>query len=72
MGLKEIAETIDKFLWGWPQIILLLGTHLFMSFKTGFIQKDTFKAIKLSFTKDPDAAPVKKSRHFFVTRRQFF
>ncbi len=55
MGLKEIAETIDKFLWGWPQIILLLGAHLFMSFKTGFIQKDTFKAIKLSFTKDPDA-----------------
>lgn len=55
MNLATVAETIDKILWGWPQIILLLGTHLFMSFKTGFIQKDIFKAIKLSITKDPDA-----------------
>ncbi len=33
----------------------MLGTHFFISFKTGFIQKDIFKAIKLSFTKDPDS-----------------
>lgn len=55
MNLNSITETIDKLLWGWPQIILLLGTHLFMSFKTGFIQKDIFKAIKLSVKKDPNA-----------------
>ncbi len=55
MNLEAITETIDKLLWGWPQIILLLGTHLFMSFRTGFIQKDIFKAIKLSVEKDPDA-----------------
>ena len=50
-----MIEQLDKILWGWPQIILLLGTHLFMTFKTGFVQKDIFKAIKLSVTKDPDA-----------------
>ena len=55
MNLEAITETIDKLLWGWPQIIILLGTHLFMSFRTGFIQKDIFKAIKLSVAKDPDA-----------------
>ena len=55
MNLLEVSEHIDKLLWGWPQIILLLGTHFFMSFKTGFIQKDIFRAIKLSLTKDPDA-----------------
>ncbi len=55
MNSATIIEQIDKLLWGWPQIILLLGTHLFMSFKTGFIQKDIFKAIKLSVTKDPGA-----------------
>ena len=55
MNLNSITETIDKLLWGWPQIILLLGTHLFMSFRTGFIQKDIFKAIRLSVKKDPDA-----------------
>jgi AGCS family alanine or glycine:cation symporter len=53
--MASIIEQADKLLWGWPMIILLLGTHLFMSFKTGFVQKDIFKAIKLSVTKDPDA-----------------
>ena len=55
MNLPKVSEHIDKLLWGWPQIILLLVTHFFMSFKTGFIQKDIFRAIKLSLTKDPDA-----------------
>jgi AGCS family alanine or glycine:cation symporter len=54
LNFAEIIEGIDSFLWGWPLIILLFGTHLFMTFKTGFIQKDIFKAIKLSVTKDPD------------------
>ena len=27
----------------------------FMTFRTGFIQKNLFKAFKLSVTKDPDA-----------------
>lgn len=55
MNLAAITEYIDKLLWGWPQISILLGTHLFMSVRTGFIQKNIFKAIKLSVTKDPDA-----------------
>ena len=54
MSFSQIIEKIDSFLWGWPLIILLFGTHLFMTFRTGFIQKDIFKAIKLSVTKDPD------------------
>lgn len=55
MNASTIIEQLDKILWGWPQIILLLGTHLFMTVKTGFVQKDIFKAIKLSVTKDPGA-----------------
>ncbi|MCR5487188.1 MAG: sodium:alanine symporter family protein [Lachnospiraceae bacterium] len=54
MSFSDIIDTIDSFLWGWPLIIMLVGTHLFMTFRTGFIQKDIFKAIKLSVTKDPD------------------
>ena len=34
---------------------MLFGTHIFMTIRTGFIQKDIFKAIKLSVTRDPDA-----------------
>ncbi len=55
MNAASVIEQIDRILWGWPQIALLLGTHLFMTFKTDFVQKDIFKAIKLSVTKDPDA-----------------
>ena len=51
----EIIGKIDSFLWGWPLIIALFGTHIFMTFRTGFIQKDIFKAIKMSVTPDPDA-----------------
>ena len=48
MTFSAIIESLDSFLWGWPLIIMLFGTHLFMTFRTGFIQKDIFKAIKLS------------------------
>ncbi len=55
MSFRSIVSTLDGFLWGWPLIILLFGTHIFMTFRTAFIQKDIFKAIKLSVTRDPDA-----------------
>ncbi len=53
--LNTIITTVSDFLWGWPLIIILFGTHIFMTIRTGFVQKDVFKAIKLSVTKDPDA-----------------
>lgn len=53
--LSNIISSIDAFIWGWPLIILLSATHIFMTIRTGFIQKDTFKAIKMSIQKDPDA-----------------
>lgn len=37
-------------------IILLLGTHIFLTIRLRFPQKNIFKAIKLSFTKDKDSA----------------
>ena len=55
MSFGKLIGTIDGFLWGWPLIILLFGTHIFMTIRTGFIQKDIFKAIRMSVTKDPDA-----------------
>lgn len=55
MDFEKIIGAIDNFVWGWPLIILLFGTHIFMTFRTKFIQKDIFRAIKMSFEKDPDA-----------------
>lgn len=55
MTFHEVVSLVDGWLWGWPLIILLVGTHIFMTIRTKFIQKDVFKAIKMSFEKDPDA-----------------
>ena len=53
--LNEILTEVSGFLWGWPMIILLLGTHLFLTIRLKFPQRHIFKAIKLSVQKDPDA-----------------
>jgi len=55
---KKIAdmESCDKFLtwlngylWGLPMLILLFGTHLYLTFRLRIIQRFTPLAIKLSF-----------------------
>ena len=52
----EIAQSVDDFVWGWWMIILLLGTHLFMTVRTGFIQRKSItKGIPLSVSKEDDA-----------------
>ena len=38
MSFSEIISSVDNFLWGWPLIIMLFGTHIFMTIRTGFIQ----------------------------------
>ena len=55
-------ETINDFflflsslLWGWPMIILLLGTHLFLTFRLGIPQRKLLTGIRLSVKKDPGA-----------------
>ncbi len=55
-AFANFIDSLDSFVWGWWMIILLLGTHIFMTIRTGFIQRKTIsKGIKLSVTKDPDA-----------------
>jgi len=43
---------LNGYLWGPPMLVLLFGTHLFLTFRLGFIQKYTGLGIKLSITKD--------------------
>ncbi|MBQ5399244.1 MAG: alanine:cation symporter family protein [Ruminococcus sp.] len=53
--INGIINSADEFLWGWFMIILLLGTHLFITIRTRFMQRKTLTAIRLSVTKDPDS-----------------
>lgn len=45
---------LNGYLWGPVFLILLFGTHIFMTFRTGFIQRKIGLGIKLSVTKDVD------------------
>ena len=52
--LNDILSLISDFLWGWPMIILLLGTHLYLTIRLRFPQLRIFTAIRLSVKKDTD------------------
>ena len=54
-AIGNVINQIDSLVWGWWMIILLLGTHIFMTIRTGVIQRKIGTAIRLSVTKDPDA-----------------
>lgn len=48
----EILNYLSDLLWGVPMIILLFGTHIYLTIRLKFPQRKIFTAIKLSFTKD--------------------
>lgn len=45
-------QWLNGYLWGPPMLILLMGTHLFLTVRTGFIQRHLWTALKLSFRRD--------------------
>lgn len=49
----EILNAIDSFVWGPVMIAFLLGTHVFLTFRTGFIQRKLPQAIRMSVKGDP-------------------
>ena len=54
--IADLVDALSGALWGWPTIILLFGTHLYLTAVLKFPQRKIFKAIKLSFTKDDRAS----------------
>lgn len=53
--MQHFLSLVSDFLWGWPMIIMLLGTHLFLTIRLRFPQRHIFKAIRLSVKKDKGA-----------------
>lgn len=53
--ISNAVQVVNDFVWGLPMIVLLFGTHLFLTVRTGFIQRKTFTGIRLSVTRDPDS-----------------
>lgn len=53
--IDNLISSFSSFLWGWPMIILLLGTHIFLTIRLRFPQRKIFTAIRLSIQRDPNA-----------------
>ena len=53
--LNDYISDFSNLLWGWPMIILLLGTHFYLTIILRFPQRKIFTAIRLSVKKDPNA-----------------
>ena len=47
-NFETILSDIASLVWGPPLLILLFGTHIFLSFRLRFIQRYIFDAIKIS------------------------
>lgn len=53
---NDFFASVSGFLWGWPMMILLLGTHIFMTIRLRCPQRKLFTAIRLSIERDKDAS----------------
>jgi len=54
-GIQIFFNNLSSVLWGWPMIILLLGTHIFLTIRLKFPQRKLFKGIALSVKSDGDS-----------------
>jgi len=54
--INDFFSLLSALLWGWPMILLLLGTHVFLTFRLRVPQRKLLTGIRLSVKKDPGAA----------------
>lgn len=50
----ELIKSINGYLWGPPMLVLLFGTHIYLTLRLRLIQRYTLLGIRLTFAKDSD------------------
>ena len=53
--INDFFSLLSSWLWGWPMIVLLLGTHVFLTFRLRIPQRKLLTGIRLSVRKDDGA-----------------
>ncbi len=53
-SLEQLLADAADFVWGYPLLILLVGTHVFLTIRLRFIQRFIGKAIKLSLQRSTE------------------
>lgn len=51
-NVNDFFATLSSYLWGWPMIVLLLGTHIFLTIRLRFPQRKLLTAIRISVQRD--------------------
>lgn len=54
-SINNVFTVLNAWLWGWPMIVLLLGTHIFLTIRLRFPQRSLLTALKLSVKRDKKA-----------------
>lgn len=55
-AVSAAVQAAGRWLWGAPMIALLLGSHLFLTVRTRFIQRKTLAGVRLSLAPGPAGA----------------
>lgn len=55
-GLEPILHKVADLVWSWPLIVLLLGTHIYLTIRLKFIQRYIGRAIRISLSRKPEGA----------------
>jgi len=55
-AVEKAISDLSNFIWGYPLIILLLGTHVILTIRLKFIQRYIGKSIRLSFERKREGA----------------
>lgn len=53
-SIENLLTEISNLIWGYPLLILLFGTHLFLTIRLKFIQRFIGKAIKISLKRNKE------------------
>ena len=53
-SLESTLQSVSDWVWGPPLLILLFGTHLFLTFRLRFIQRYLPQAIRLSLSREKE------------------
>ncbi len=53
-ALEQFLQSISDLIWGYPLLVLLFGTHLFLTFRLRFIQRYIGTAIKISLKRSSE------------------
>lgn len=53
-ALTAVLDKVAGIVWGPPMLILLVGTHIFLTFRLGFIQRYVGRGIRLSLATDSE------------------